>query len=65
MVAHTFNLLTQEAVLCEFKATLLYIASSRPARDLQGDLVSKKKKNLPDQTCYKSFNGAAVRWLRG
>lgn len=30
---------------CEFEASLLYIASSRPARVMQSDPISKQNKN--------------------
>ena len=31
--------------LCEFEASLVYIANSRLARDREGDSVSKEKNN--------------------
>jgi hypothetical protein len=47
-----FNYSTQEAEidLCEFKANLIYIVSSRTARATQQDLVSKSKQNKTKQT---------------
>ena len=47
MVVHTFNPSTQEAEagnLCEFKASLIYIVSSKAARATQRNLVSKNQK---------------------
>lgn len=48
MVAHAFNLSTQEAQAgryCEFKAVLVYIVSSRTARATQRNLVLKIESN--------------------
>lgn len=44
---HTFNTSTQrqrQADLCEFKASLVYVVSSKTAKATQGDPVSEKKK---------------------
>ena len=36
----------RQVYLCEFKASLVYIASSRPAGTKNGDPVSKKTKKI-------------------
>jgi hypothetical protein len=59
MVAHAFNPSTQEAEagrrISEFEASLVYKVSSRTARAIQRNPVSKKKKIRDGDTSRSSF----------
>ena len=56
VVAHTFNPSTREA-----EASLVYKVSSRTARAIQRNPVSKKqkRKEITRSACVRTFNSAA------
>ena len=55
MVAHAFEPSTQEAALCEFKASLVYRASSRTARATQRNPVLKNQKTKPTKNIMNMY----------
>lgn len=55
MVAHTNIQVTEQGDLCEFKDSLVYTASSRPARATQWDCVKKKVEARPASSLCSDF----------
>ena len=53
VVVHTFNPSTQEADLCEFKASLVYRVSSSTARTIQRDRLCLEKQTKQNKKSKK------------